>query len=378
MKILIVGQFFPPCNNPRSNRTFELAKELARTGHDVTVYALLGDYAYSEMEKKYGLTIRNYGPSQWGQKDSTGHAAISSFTICLSSGYVIPNKKFWYLMETSRLIRKNIQNINQYNLIISISYPFWVHFGICLIKTKYKDFPVWISDCGDPFSGSPFIWTPKSFIRFEKWWSRMTDYITIPIEQAKKAYLPESQSKLRVIPQGFNFENVQLREYKQNPVPTFIYAGTFYEGLRDPRQLLDYLSTLDLDFCFKVYSNNPQIITPYIDKLGHKLSVKGYVPREELLLELSSADFLVNIKNFGTVQSPSKLIDYSLSKRPIISISSDFNSQEQQVFSEFLNGNYRHQDEPLNISEYDIRNVANKFIELYNEATAARRIVTTK
>lgn len=378
MKILIVGRFFPPCNNPRSNRTFELAKELARTGHDVTVYSLLGDYAYSEMEKEYGLTIRNYGPSKWGQEDSTGHVHVRKTLLYRISGYVIPNMKFWSEMEVSFLIRKKIHRIDQYDLIISVSHPFWTHFGICLLRKKYKDFPVWISDCGDPFSGSPFIKSSRLFIRIEKWWSRMTDYITIPIEQAKAAYLPDSQSKLRVIPQGFNLEHIQLREYKPNPVPTFIYAGTFYEGLRDPRQLLDYLSTLKSDFCFKIFSKNPKIITPYIDKLGHKISVKGYLPREELLRELSSADFLVNIKNFGTVQSPSKLIDYSLSKRPILSISSDFNSQEQQMFSEFLNGDYRHQDEPLNISEYDIRNVADKFIALYKEATAARKVVTTK
>ncbi len=372
MKILIVGQYFPPSNNPRSNRTFELAKELARIGHDVTVYALLGDYDYSEMENKYNLTIKGYGPSQWGQVDSMGHSHVRKTIFYRISGYVIPNMQFWSRMEISRLIRKKIQNINQYNLIISISYPFWVHFGVGLLKMKYRDFPVWISDCGDPLSGSPFIWTPKSFIRFEKWWSRKTDFITIPIEQAKAAYLPESQRKLRVIPQGFNFENIQLREYKPNSLPTFIYAGTLYEGLRDPRQFLSYLSNLKLDFCFKVYTRNPQIITPFVNQLGPKISVNGYLPRAELLQELSSADFLVNIKNFGTVQSPSKLIDYSLAKRPIISISSDFNSQEQQVFNEFLSGDFRHQDEPLNISDYDIRNVANKFLGLYKEAYASR------
>lgn len=368
MKILIVGRFFPPYNSPRANRTFELAKELARIGHDVTVYALLGDYDYSEMEKKYCLTIKDYGPSQWGQVDSVGHSHVRKTLFYRISGYVIPNMPFWSQMEIASLIRKKIHNINQYHLIISISHPFWVHFGVFLLRMKYKGFPVWISDCGDPFSGSPFIKTPKSFIRLEKWWSRMTDFITIPIEQAKAAYLPESQKKLRVIPQGFSLENIHLREYKPNPVPTFIYAGTFYEDLRDPRRLLDYLSTLNLDFCFKVYSNNPQIIMPYVSKLGHKIAVNGYLPREDILRELCTADFLVNIKNFGTVQSPSKLIDYTLSKRPIISISSAFDSQEQQVFNEFMNGNYQHQDVPLDISVYDIKNVAKQFVELYEEA----------
>ena len=51
MKILIITQAFYPGISPRSFRATELAKELARQGDDVTVYAELRDFNYSEFTK---------------------------------------------------------------------------------------------------------------------------------------------------------------------------------------------------------------------------------------------------------------------------------------------------------------------------------------
>jgi hypothetical protein len=75
-------------------------------------------------------------------------------------------------------------------------------------------------------------------------------------------------------------------------------------------------------------------------------------------------DFLINIKNGSCLQLPSKLIDYYMTKRPILEITSSFH--EVEVFNEFLNRDYQNQKEVLDISQYNISNVAEKFIDLYN------------
>lgn len=364
MKILVVSQYFPPYNTPRAFRTFELAKEFARVGHDVTVYSLIGKVDNSEIEKKYNLKIRDYGPSRFGNADSSGYWNKNIlYRICahLFVRYEFPS------FELTYLIKKKIKNIEDYDMVVSVAWPFWIHFGIGLLKRNSKNFPVWVSDCGDPFTGNPFIKYPQFFKKIEKWWGQLTDFITVPISQAKDAYLPEFQNKIRVIPQGFDFTSTNISEYKKNKIPTFVYAGSFYEGVRDPRKLLEYLSTLNSEFLFKIYTNEPQAIADYASKLGHKVIVNNYIKREDLLIELSSADFLVNIKNIGTVQSPSKLIDYTLAMRPIITVTSNFGEQEQKVMNEFLNSDYTHQDEKINISDYDIKNVANKLLKLYQE-----------
>ena len=135
-----------------------------------------------------------------------------------------------------------------------------------------------------------------------------------------------------------------------------------YPKHRDPSKFLDYLCTLKLEFKFIVYTNNKEIFDKYLKLLGSKLVVYNYVPRTELIEKMSTVDFLINIKNLDLVQSPSKLIDYALSTRPILDISSDF--KEDTNFLEFINGNYNNQTPVPNVDSYDIVNVAQTMLNL--------------
>lgn len=187
----------------------------------------------------------------------------------------------------------------------------------------------------------------------------------MPIDSAKEAYYQEFKKKIQVIPQGFQFDNIELSDYKKNKIPTFAFSGKIYPGLRDPSKFLDYLLTLKLDFRFILYSKNTLFYESYKSKLNEKIEIRDYVPREELLFELSKMDFLINIKNISGVQQPSKLIDYALTKRPILEITSDF--EEEKSFNQFMEGDYTNQMNFENIQRYDIKNVANQFFKLYNK-----------
>ena len=82
------------------------------------------------------------------------------------------------------------------------------------------------------------------------------------------------------------------------------------------------------------------------------------------MIELRKYDFLVNFENVelpGLL--PSKLIDYAIANRPILSInSSQLNTQR---ISEFFQGNYENRLEINNLENYQIKNVAQKFIDLF-------------
>jgi hypothetical protein len=249
------------------------------------------------------------------------------------------------------------------DVLISIGVPYPIHWGCAWAKKKYpKIFPkCWISDCGDPFMGNQAAKPLPYFKCFEKWWGRSTDYITIPIEEARVGYYPEVQDKIRVIPQGFNFEATPIAEYKKNDVLTFIYAGVIYPGYRDVAEFLEYLTTVDCEFKFIVYTKC-KIDARYKRELGDKLEIRTHIPRKDLVYMLSTADFLINIRNKNQIQSPSKLIDYAISKRPILSISTKF--EEHEFFEEFIKGDYSHQTIVENVDDYRIENVASKFLEI--------------
>lgn len=363
MKIAIIAQCIHPTQTPRSFRAFELAKQLAKE-HDVTLYALLGKYDYSKIEHETGLKIRNIGVSRCGLYDSDGSHRRTlwwgGIHVLFGRFLQMPEME---LVPMAKRLAKELSK--ETDLIISVAMPYAIHWGIALAKRKLESFPLWISDCGDPFMGNPVTSPPSYFKRLEILWGHQTDYITIPIEDAKDAYYPEVREKIQVIPQGFNLESPDIGVYHANEVPRFVFAGNFILGKRDPRKFIEYLASLEADFRFVVYTQGTKYMEQFKPLLKEKLEVHKFIPRNELLKVLGTSDFLINISNLGTVQAPSKLIDYAISKRPILQVSTGFPVIEKCAFEQFLKGDYTNALPVIDISQYDIKNVANQFLELY-------------
>lgn len=363
-KILIVCQAFYPSNSPRSHRATELAKEFALQGHEVTVLMPKDLKVHSTFEKEHQVTIKDLGLLRWKSPDfgksKFGYFLTRSFYRLLSLAFEYPD------IELTCLVNKGLKNEQGYDLLISIAVPYPIHWGIARAWKKNQQIAKkWVADCGDPYMGNTTDsfkkWFHFSYI--EKWFMRKADFISIPVESARKAYFDEFHPKIKVIPQGFKIEPVNVSGTFQNSVPTFIYAGGFIPGLRDPRPLLEFLSSVDSDFLFIIYTNNPDLIKSYKSKLGRRLEIRAYVTRPELLKVLSEADFLVNFDNNTTTAVPSKLIDYAISGRPVLNIESTF---ERQRVIRFLNGDYSDAMKFASIEDYKIENVCRSFLALLN------------
>ena len=86
------------------------------------------------------------------------------------------------------------------------------------------------------------------------------------------------------------------------------------------------------------------------------------VAREELLNELAAFDFVVNFDNGSVNQTPSKLIDYAIVEKPILNINAEH--PDPELIEQFLSGDYSRRLVVPDLSAYDIRNVATKFLDL--------------
>jgi hypothetical protein len=360
-QILIVTRFFHPEITPRAFRAFELAKEFSRQGHKVTVLTTKKDYNYGQVQQKYGFTVKATVTKE--PRDLQGGGLIRVVRFALLHFFQYP------FIRLTPFFKKALSLENGYDLLISVAYPYPVHFGVALAKAKNKTLTqTWIADCGDPFAGNQHGRLPYPFYYkwVENWFCKHVDYITIPIEGAKKAYPKKYHHKIRVIPQGFDFTEITPNySESKNVIPTFAYAGNLSPGLRDPRPLLEFLITIDRAFKFVIYTKNKSFLKPYKDQLKDKLQVKDFVPRKVLLKELGQMDFLLNLENKGTTQQPSKLIDYALLERPILSIN-PFDVDENKIL-DFLNANYDRALAIKNIEQYNIVNVVMDFLEIFEE-----------
>lgn len=369
--ILIISHSTFPSSHPRAMRTDELVKEMANQGHNVTLYVLTGNYDYQNYEQETNVKIKSLGNTYFSTYNHDEYTTLSFpakvFNRLFGKYVEFPNIEL--IRNVYSALSKELSSHNEINLLITIAVPHPIHWSTAFFKShnpeKFKNI-TWVADCGDPYMGNPFTTPPFYFQYIENAFCKSADFITVPTDTAIGAYPAAFRDKIRVIPQGFKLDSIKNLGYRpENAIPTFIYAGNFYPKLRDPTPLLEYLSTLDKDFKFIIYTKDSKIIEKYITKMESKLVVKPFIPRNEVLIELEKADFLINLENPSSVQSPSKLIDYAISGRPVLSINTNKPLDREKII-QFLNGNYANAYIFKDIEKYNIKNVVNNFLQLLN------------
>jgi len=363
-KILIVSASFYPVNTPRSFRTTELAKELARQGHLVKVITPRNEEVHALFEEEYGIEIGDMGRPKWKVVSIKGKGIFR----LLRRGIVRFMKLLFEYPNIQYLgmVRRALKKESGYDLLVSIAVPHPVHWGVRASNPKNRNVAgTWVADCGDPYVGqeNDSFRVPFYFALVEKWFMRKADSITVPTAGSISAYFPEFRQKIEVIPQGFRFEDYQYDQEESNfSVPRFAYAGGFIKDRRDPSELLDFLCGTELDFEFHIFTNTPQLTGNKIKRSNGRIVLHAPLPRVDLLMELSKMDFMVNFENVGTRQTPSKLIDYLILKKPILSIKTG--SLDKELVLEFLSGSYTNQLVINDPEQYRIENVGKKFVQL--------------
>ncbi len=364
-KILIICNSFWPENNPRSFRATELAVEMANQSHEVHVWKPNVSLEQQRYAEEQGVKIKSIGdfkrkpPIQGNNKISKLLARIVNRWFQLY--FEFPDIKLLFLVKKS--IEKYKQH--EYDFCISIAVPYPIHWGTAIGLRKNKIAKRWIADCGDPFMGdeSDSFRHPFYFKFVEKYFCRKADFLTVPTKNSYKGYYEEFWDKIKVIPQGFNFEKVKLSDHRTTfECPTFGYAGGVIPNYREPFELLDYLVGFKGDFRFIVYSSKLKYFLPYKCKLGEKLILNEVSDRLDVLYEFSKLDFVVNFNNKGNKQTASKLIDYHIIKKPILNI--NFRQFSSEEFDKFYSGDYSSNFIIEDPDQYRIESVVRKFIYL--------------
>jgi len=369
-KICVICANISDATSPRSMRVAELVKEFERQGNKIVVYTSLDPDSYNWMiQASERVQLKDLGKIKRGLP-VLKKWKFFSYVIerILSILFLYP--EILYVLKVKRALKQEIGE--KYDLMISVAVPHSIHWGCATLsdKTRKSLFDVWVADCGDPFYLAETIKNkhPFYFKYIEKWAFKKPDYISIPVATAKMGYYPQFWSKLVIIPQGIDFSKIKISKISKNSQLTFIYAGGFLKWFRDPTPFLSYLEKIPADFKFIVYTKSgyEEYFQNISITLKNKIIIRNYIPREDLIFEISQVDFLINFENGTQTQMPSKLIDYALSETPILSI--DTNKMDTSIIDEFFKGNYSNRYMINNVEQYNIFNVANSFLSICKDS----------
>jgi hypothetical protein len=363
LKILILTKHFSPEINPRSFRSTELARKLSETD-DITV---LSPCAYEDSPADRFKHIQITSPVSQSITKLSQLPSNRKKMLAQILHFILPGGlDFLYFRKVLR-VRSQLEK--KYDAIISIGLPFGIHVASFVLFRFFKLSDQIIFDYGDPFSENPNShYSPLNRI-MERFILKSARAVVVPVEKAVRAFRGlVSSEKIHIIPQGVDFAQYKTLPYKPNNPPRIMYAGVFYERIRDPEQFMQTILRLEDDFELHFYTNetqpaNSELLEKYRGFDSKKrLKIFPLVSRAKCIELMSTYDFLINFENVSDSQNPSKLIDYTLSGRPILKVlSSDCPLDE---FLAFLRGDYRHSAILRNIQDYDISATAASFKKL--------------
>ena len=285
--------------SPRAFRTTELARELAREGHRVTLLIPNRQVFRDDPLQADGLrvifadgTVEGRGGSAVARRNKSIRRFIPKF----AQRWIL----YFYCHEffakyNPGIFRRLVALDEPFDAVLSISYPAAIHRAVSRAMRRNPNLrhAVTIAEFSDPpFRGDVAPNVFPAYYLILKCWGRRFDYFTIPVEKALDCYTPyKSRERIKIIPQGFDLNAVKRRPYEPNPQPTFAYAGRFYERIRDPRFFFDFLETLDADFRFDLYINylDPcfaEMIRQAQQRVRGRIVLREALPRERLIERL--------------------------------------------------------------------------------------------
>ena len=382
--ILIVSGACYPELTPRAFRTTELARQLARQGHRVTLLLPNRAIFHEHPLREEGLeVIFASGPVEGaeGSAVSRRNGRLRRFMpeIVQKAVLYFYCHELWAKYDPG-LCARLAELRGPFDAVLSISYPAAVHLAVARAMRRNPALrqAVTIAAFSDPpFRGDVARNVFPGYYLWLKRWGRLFDWFAVPVEKALPCYTPYmDRSRIRVIPQGFDLDAIPLPDYVPHSEPTFAYAGRFYENIRDPQFFFDFLETVETPFRFDLYINHlddrfADMIRRAQQRVRGCIVLHDPLPRERLIGRLAEADFLVNFDNTTSNATPSKLIDYAIARRPILS----FNDRtfDAEAFRAALRGDYAGQVRGIDLADYDIRTVAARFLALIDEGKRTDR-----
>lgn len=227
--------------------------------------------------------------------------------------------------------------LNQYEIILSISHPVITHEIIYKIIEKLKKSSVkckWLIYEFDPFCYNEYLYGHNCYKKYFKkqveFFEKCDGIILIP--ELYDFYQNTSFSVYKSKMYSIGFPNMKSVEIEKSNIKKFnlsnnvincIYAGALTENLRDPQYAFKVFKECSENLLhWTIFSGSRlNFIKNDINQLDHIITVCPPVNQDTIFYFMKNSDILVNIGNSVAFQTPGKIFEYMALGKPIIHFS---------------------------------------------------------
>lgn len=414
-KFLFISFYYNHDNEIASKRLQGIAKYLPKYGWQPIVIVPKTQNKTVEfegvriIETDYEDMIAKFLPNSKGNETKTDTVPQSQPNKLVSKAISIAGEIFAY-PDGMKYWKKPAFNVcseiienEEIKGIISSSFPITSHIIAHDLKEKYN-IP-WIADLRDLWNLNPYISHTHIRNYFEKRLELKTfenvDILTTTTPLAKKTLQSLHPTKKIVsVVSGYDPEDFKgLKQSKKSDKLTLMYAGSLYNGKRDPSILFEAISQLINEN--KIESNKIAIDfygdTTNLAELSQKYNIEqivnihGKVSHGEVLQNQMNSDILLLISWMSEKEKmfiPGKVYEYMGSRKPILSIGYKEGSLKELIektnigyhissledgkkaiyeyYLKYINNELKYSGNEF-AEEYSMKNTAKNFSELLEE-----------
>ena len=294
------------------------------------------------IKKRFNISLLTFRLDFSNDKDINHYSVIGSSKVFifivksinrLLKKHIFPDVFSLYVNLYIRKIKKNIKRKKIDAIIIGVT-PFSLLTLTEKIKKLDDQIPIYL-DFSDPFSLNALLNEKqrKKALLLEKKYLSYSNKVFVVSDKMKEYYdtklFNNDPSKTVVIEQGIDNDFISLIE--KNTTDTkfdkenikLIYAGGFYENLREPFELYKALKSIDLPVKLDIFG---AIKNHFLPPNSEIINYKGYVPSIVVWKNYLKTDIIVFIDNFYGIHVPGKTVECLSLKKPILFIYENENS----------------------------------------------------
>ena len=322
--VILTGNYFPK-PSPNGNIAHIIAKEFSSSDKVSVVCINRGTIHVKNKNLKiisvstFHRRIRNY----FEERNNSKGVLLTSVYRSLYSMLTGMSPDNWYTRAAFKQLKK-INEQKKIDIIISLNNPIEAHKAAIKFKEQYstKVVSYWLDQYTDVKKLHRFKifknLNYKNNLSLEKWIHNTSDLNLINENREKwiiKHFRNDNSEIVhhplissKSFPSEVSDENINIT-----------YAGTFYKGLRNPTNLLNFFNKIKSNnIKLNIYSKGDcgDILSKYNE--SDIININEIVDKEELMKIYMQTNILINIGNTNNTQMPSKLYEYIDTGRPIL------------------------------------------------------------